>query len=106
MIEEINKRYKNNIIKPWGSNYIHSSKLKYYIIELINNWYEILWYDWIIINKRWTLWPMSLIFDFCRKDYTAEERNNLALNNIDELFNKAIKEGFLMDDLYVDIVIK
>lgn len=104
MIEEINKKYKKYIIQPWGSVYIHSSVLKSYIMELITNWYKILWYDWIIFNKQWTLWPLLLIFDFCRKNNSYTEKNKLAIENIDNLIKTARKEWYNLDDLYVDIV--
>ena len=103
MIEKINKKY---IIKSWNSNYIHNFILKEHIKELLKNWYEILWYDGIIINNEWTNWPLSLIFDFSRENYSINEKNNLAIKNIKELLKRTVKEWYNLNDLYVDIVYK
>lgn len=106
MLKVIQKKYSKYIAHPWVSNYIHYSALKDYLIDLINYWYEILWYDGIIIDEQWTLWPISLIFDFSRANYSFNEKNNLAIKNIDEILKKTKEEGYNLDNLYVDVVFR
>ena len=103
---KIKKKYISDIITPWWSDYIHFSVLKKFLQDIIDNWYEILWYDGIIVDKNWTLWPISLIFDFSRKEASKKKKNILALKNINTLYDEAKKEGYNLDNLYVDVVIK
>ncbi len=86
--------------------YIHFTILKEVLEWLMENWYEILWYDGMIVNERWVEWPLSLIFDFSRKNYSVIERNKLALKNVDVLI-KQTKEGWYdLNDLFVDLIIR
>lgn len=84
--------------------YIHFSIFELVLKHLINNWYEILWYDWIIIDDKWTLWPLSLIFDFSRWNNTFDEKNNLSLLNISKLYEIAKNEWYNLNNLYIDVV--
>lgn len=86
--------------------YIHYSILKPLLNWLIKNWYEILWYDGIIIDNSWTLWPLWLIFDFSRKNYSPQEKNNFAIMNTNTLFEATKKYWYNMNNLYIDLVIK
>jgi hypothetical protein len=48
--------------------------------DLIDGWYEILWYDGMVINHKWTMSPVYLIFDFSRENNLGTQKNRLAMN--------------------------
>jgi len=101
--KDISSFFLQNMIIKWKQRYITHSLLKDYIEELVNNWYEIHGYDGIIINEAGTLSPLSLIFDFTRENYSPEEKNTLAKENISLLIELA-KTEFNINNLYVDVV--
>ena len=94
------------MLKHNNMKLIPISKLREYLIYLISNWSIILWYDWLIITDKWTLWPLMLVFDFGRVWLWKDETNNLAIINVDELLERAISEGYDINNLYVDVVYK
>ncbi len=106
MIKKIKKKYVKNKPNSLSSSYIHYSKLKEYIIDLVKNWYEILWYDWIIINKKGTIWPVSLIFDFSINNKEVIDKYNTIIQSIPDLIKKTKDEWYNLEDLYVDVIFK
>lgn len=105
MRDGIKDKYTQYIIQPWSVEYIHNSVFKDYVKDLIEWWYDILGYDWIIYNQKWTLSPLDLVFDFSRKkDLNMVQKNELALKWVDNLIKTAQEKQYVISDLYIDVV--